>query len=110
VSELGTVVVHDERQDIDHRLGVTRIEFKDGSLYVEARATMPSDGSVEDSDVVTIYGPDRRLVTRYWLSIPGSGYPFAKGDAFTLMLPISLGGPGGMAFADMTFDLAAKMD
>jgi hypothetical protein len=106
VAKLGVVEVHDARQDVDHRLDVTRIEFKDGALYVEARATMPRDGSVEDSDVVTIYGPDRRLVTRFWLTIPGSGYQFMKGDAFVLMLPISLGGPGGMAFADMTLDAA----
>ena len=110
MAKLGTVVVHDERLDVDHRLDITGIEFKDGSLHVEARATMPTDGSVEDSDVVTIYGPDRRLVTRFWLTIPGRGYQFVKGDVFVLQLPISLGGPGGMAFADMTFDLAAEME
>jgi len=104
VAKLGVVEVHDARQDVDHRLDVTRIEFKDGALYVEAKAVMPRGGSVEDSDVVTIYGPDRRLVTRFWLTIPGRGYEFVKGETFVLMLPISLGGPGGMAFADMTFD------
>lgn len=109
MAKLGTVVVHDERLDVDHRLDITGIAFKDGALQVEARATMPVDGSVEDSDVVAIFGPDRRLVTRFWLTIPGRGYEFVKGDVFVLQLPISLGGPGGMAFADMTFDLDAKL-
>ncbi|WP_406170416.1 hypothetical protein OIE52_39525 [Streptomyces canus] len=108
--KLGTVTVHDARQDIDHRLDVTQIEFKNGALHVEARATMPTDGSVEDGDVVSIFDPERRLVTRYWLTIPGRGYQFAKGDVFVLMLPISLGGPGGMAYADMTFDLGAELE
>jgi len=108
VAKLGTVVVYDERLDVEHRLDVIGVEFKNGALHVEARATMPRDGSVEDGDVVSIFDPDRRLVTRYWLTIPGRGYEFAQGDAFTLMLPISLGGPGGMAFADMTFDLGAE--
>ena len=107
---LGTVTVYDARQDIDHRLDVTQIEFKNGALQVEARATMPTAGSVEDGDVVSIFDPERRLVTRYWLTIPGRGHQFAKGDAFVLMLPISLGGPGGMAYADMTFDLGAEME
>lgn len=108
MANLGTVVVCDARLDVEHRFNVTGIEFKNGALHVEARATMPSDGSVEDGDVVSIFDPDRRLVTRYWLTIPGSGYVFRRGDAFTLMLPISLGGPGGMAFADLTFDLTAE--
>ena len=108
--KLGTVVVYDARQDVDHRFDVTQIEFKNGALQVEARATMPTDGSVEDGDVVSIFDPERRLVTRYWLTIPGSGYQFAKGEIFTLMLPISLGGPGGMAFADMTFDVGAELE
>jgi hypothetical protein len=110
VVRLGTVTVYDARLDVDHRLDVTQIEFKNGALHVEARATMPMDGSVEDGDVVAIYDPERRLVTRFWLTIPGSGYAFAKGDVFVLMLPISLGGPGGMAFADMSFDLKAEME
>lgn len=110
MANLGTVVVRDARQDVDHRLSVEKIEFSNGALHVEARAVMPMDGSVEDSDVVSIYDPDRRLVTRYWAMIPGSGYTFAKGDAFTLMLPISLGGPGGMAFADLTFDVGADLE
>ena len=110
VVKLGTVVVYDARQDVDHRLDVTQIEFKNGALHVEARAAMPMDGSVEDGDVVSIFDPERRLVTRYWLTIPGSGYQFAKGEVFVLMLPISLGGPGGMAFADMSFDLGAELE
>jgi hypothetical protein len=106
VVKLGTVVVHDARLDVEHRLDVTGIELKNGALHVEARASMPMDGSVEDGDVISIFDPDRRLVTRYWLTIPGRGYEFDRGSVFTLLLPISLGGPGGMAFADLTFDLS----
>ncbi|WP_319594118.1 hypothetical protein [Streptomyces sp. ID05-04B] len=100
--------MRDARLDVEHRMNVMAVGFKNGSLYVEARATMPAAGSVEDGDVVSIFDPDRRLVTRFWLTIPGRGYEFAQGDTFTLMLPISLGGPGGMAFADMTFDLGGE--
>lgn len=110
MANLGTVVVHDDRQDVEHRLAVQKIEFANGALHVEARAVMRHGGSVEDGDVVSIYDPDRRLVTRYWLTVPGRGHEFAKGDAFVLMLPISLGGPGGMAFADLTFDVGAELE
>lgn len=109
MSSMGTVVIQDARQDIDHRFAVTKVEFKNGSLHVEARAAMRADGSVEDGDIVAIYDTDRRLVTRYWLSMHGSGPQFVAGEDVTMMLPISLGGPGGMAFADMTFDLGAEL-
>lgn len=102
MKKLGTVVVHDARTDVDHHLDITKVELRDGALQVEARAVMRTDGSVEDGDVVSIFGPDRRLVTRYWLTIPGTGYQFVAKDQFTLLLPINLGGPGGMAFADAT--------
>ncbi|MCX4816738.1 hypothetical protein OG601_47320 [Streptomyces sp. NBC_01239] len=106
---LGTVVVHDARQDIEHRLDIKKIAMRDGALQVEAHAVMRHDGSVEDGDVISIYGPDRRIVTRYWLSLPGVGYSFVARDRFTLLLPISLGGPGGMAFADATL-LDSELD
>lgn len=108
--KLGTVVVYDARLDVEHRLDVTGIALKNGALHVEARASMPMDGSVEDGDVIAIFDPDRRLVTRYWVTIPGRGYEFSRGDIFKLELPISLGGPGGMAFADLTFDLSAAVN
>lgn len=98
--KLGTVTVHDPRLDIDRRFDITKLEFRDGSLYLEAGAVIRVAGSVEDSDVVSVHDPAGRLVTRYWLAIPGRGYEFAEGNRFILMLPISLGGPGGMAFAD----------
>lgn len=110
MGKLGTVAVYDARQEVHHRLDVAQVEFKNGALHVAARATMKTSGSVEDGDVVSLYDPDRRLVTRYWLTIPGRGYEFVKGDAFVLMLPISLGGPGGMAFADLTFDVGADLE
>jgi len=88
VAKLGIVEVHDARQDVDHRLDVTRVESKHGSLYVEARATMPMDGSVEDDDIVTIYDQDGQLVMRSRPSIPSPGYQFAKGEVFTLTLPM----------------------
>ncbi|MFJ5638677.1 hypothetical protein [Streptomyces sp. NPDC093223] len=110
MSNLGTVVIHDGREDVDHRLAVTRIEFKNGALSVEARAVMRYMGSVEDGDIVTIFDPARRLVTRYWLSMPFAGPQFVRGQDVILTLPISLGGPGGMAFTDMVFDLTAEIE
>ncbi|MEU6990333.1 hypothetical protein ABZ953_06680 [Streptomyces sp. NPDC046465] len=103
--KLGTVIVHDPRLDIDRRFDIAKMEFRDGSLYLEAGAVIRVAGSVEDSDVVSVHDPAGRLVTRYWLTIPGRGYHFERGDRFVLMLPISLGGPGGMAFADSTLDI-----
>lgn len=110
MSNAGTIIVQDPRRGVDHRFAVTKVEFENGALLVEARATVRSDGSVEDGDVVAIYDPARRLVTRYWLTLVGSGPQFMAGEDVTLLLPISLGGPGGMAFADMTFDLAAELE
>lgn len=107
---MGTIVVQDPRQNIDHRLPVTQISFKDGALLVEAREVMRTSGSIEDGDVVAIYDPDRRLVTRYWLTMHGAGPRFMAGEDLVLLLPVSMGGPGGMAFADMTFDISAELE
>ncbi|MFE9921589.1 hypothetical protein ACFYQA_08400 [Streptomyces sp. NPDC005774] len=109
MTTLGTIVIQDARRGVDHRLAVTQITFANGALCVEARATMRTSGSIEDGDVVAIYDPDRRLVTRYWLTMQGSGTQFVEGEDLMLVLPISMGGPGGMAFADLSFDLAAQL-
>lgn len=105
VSKLGTVAVHDPRLDIERRFNITKIELRDGALYLEAEAIIRVAGSIEDSDVVSIHDPRGQLVTRYWLTIGHRGHQFADGDRFILMLPINLGGPGGMAFADSTINI-----
>lgn len=95
--KLGTVVIHDPRLDIDRHHDITKLELRDGVLYLEAETIIRVAGSIEDSDVVSIHDPGGRLVTRYWLTLGHRGYELTEHDRFTLMLPISLGGPGGMA-------------
>lgn len=87
---LGTVVVHDARQDVDYRLPVTRIDLQGGGLHVEASATMPVDGSVEDGDVVSVYTPGGELAMRCCPVLSYPGFRFLKGEVFTLTLPMRL--------------------
>ncbi|MFD7884066.1 hypothetical protein ACFV3N_16705 [Streptomyces bauhiniae] len=109
MSSKGTVLVHKPTGE-EHRFAVLEVDFAHGALRVQARATMRADGSIEDGDVVAIYDPDRRLVTRYWLTLTGPGIDFLAGEEVALVLPISMGGPGGMAYADMTYDLGAELE
>jgi hypothetical protein len=102
---LGIVEVHDARLGIDRRFNITKIGLRDGVLQLEAEAVINVAGSIRDGDVVSVHDPAGALVTRYWLTIGHRGYEFAKGDRFILLLPISLGGPGGIAFADSTINI-----
>ena len=101
----GTITVHDPRLDIDRQFDITKIELRDGALQLEAQAIIRIGGSIEDSDVVTIHDPAGRIVTRYWLTLGHRGHRFEEGDRFVLMLPISLGGPGGIAYADSSLNI-----
>lgn len=100
----GTVVIHDPRLGIDRHLDITTLDLRDGALYVEAETIIRVGGSIEDDDVVSIYDPDGRLVTRYWLTVTGH-CTFSERERFTVTLPISLGGPRGMALADSTINI-----
>ncbi|MER7801221.1 hypothetical protein ABTX71_12910 [Streptomyces parvulus] len=110
MSNQGTVVVQDSHTGAEHRLPITGVSFKNGALLVEARAKMRTSGSINDGDIVTIYDPDRRMVTRYWLTMQSAGPQFVEREDLLLLLPIGMGGPGGMAFADLTFDLGAELE
>ncbi len=101
----GSVSVYDSRLDIDHKLEIQTLELRDGQLWIEATADALKGGTIEDSDVVTIHDPNGAIVTRYWITMTRP-MVIVPGYHLTLLLPISLGGPRGIALCDSSLDVA----
>lgn len=105
MTALGTVVIADPRLGIDRHLTIKTLDLRHGVLHIEASTVVPVGGTVQEDDIVSIYDPAGTLTTRFWATFPSPCPPFEAGDRFTLVLPIPLGGPRGIAFADSTINV-----
>jgi hypothetical protein len=101
---MGTVSIHDDRLDLDRKLSITKIEFRNGQLWIEAETTAKISGTIQDDDVVTVYDLEGMIVTRYWLGMSCTA-DIHEGEKLTVFLPVFLGGPRGMALCDSSLDV-----
>ena len=101
----GSVSVYDSRRDLDHKMAIEILELRDGQLWIESSMVARTHGTIEDSDVVTIRDPRGAIVSRFWITMLRT-MVIKEGDQVTLLLPISLGGPRGIALCDSSLDVA----
>jgi hypothetical protein len=103
--DMGTIRIFMQSVGREIDIPVKKIELSTGMIVLSGEVKTPCDVIIQNDDVVTVIGQDRKPVCRFWLQVY-SGITCNAGERLSFSVPLGIGNVANMSMVDHTLDVA----